>query len=66
MVESYAHLFAKELLATWLRNRVVPVQVGVGQDHSLIGLDPIRALVDRNDPQQGVYVDTSNPDSRRA
>ena len=57
MPESYAHSFAKELLAKWLRDRAVPVQVNQPGDYSLISLDPIRALVDRNDIHHGVYVE---------
>jgi len=57
MPESYTHLFAKELLAQWLRSRAVPVQVNQPGDYSLIALDPVRALVPRDDPQSGVYVE---------
>jgi hypothetical protein len=57
MPESYAHLFAKELLANWLRKRAVSVQVNEPGDYLMIALEPIRALVDRKDPLQGVYVE---------
>ena len=57
MPESYAHLFAKELLAQWLRARAVPVHVTEDGEYSLVALDPIRALVPRNDPLKGVYVE---------
>jgi hypothetical protein len=57
MPESYAHAFAKALLAQWLRERAVPVQVSEPGDYSMVALDPIRALVDRKDPLQGVYLE---------
>jgi len=57
MPESYAHAFAKELLAHWLRARAISVQVSQPGDYSLVALDPIRALVARDDPHLGVYVE---------
>ena len=57
MPESYAHVFAKELLAQWLRSRAVPVQVSEPGEYSLISLDPIKALVPQKDPYKGVFVE---------
>jgi hypothetical protein len=62
MPESYCHLFAKQLLVSWLRDRSrligdVPVEAtgDSSQSFHLIYLDPIRALVPSDDPSKGVY-----------
>lgn len=55
MPESYTHLFAKRLLAEWLRNRACPVKVYSDDDYCIIALEPIRALVPARDPLKGVY-----------
>ena len=55
MPESYAHLFAKQLLANWLRQRACPVRMFADDDYRLISLAPIRALVSATDPLRGVY-----------
>jgi hypothetical protein len=57
MPESYCHLYAKELLARWLRDKAVPVQVTEPGDYSMIALDPIRAFVPRDDKYLGVYTE---------
>lgn len=55
MPESFTHLFAKKLLAEWLRKNSYPVKMEVENDYRLVSLNPIRALVPATDPFKGVY-----------
>lgn len=55
MPESYTHLFAKKLLAEWLRKNTFPVKMEIENDYLSVSLHPIRALVPASDPFKGVY-----------
>jgi hypothetical protein len=55
MPESYTHLFAKRLLADWLRKCSYSVRMDTDDDYRLIALEPIRALVPATDILCGVY-----------
>lgn len=55
MPESYKHLFAKQLLVKWLRDKACMIKVNTEGDHLLIALEPIRALVPITNKFKGVY-----------
>ena len=55
MPESYKHLYAKQLLAQWLRDKSSLVKVHSDNDHKMISFDQIKALVPIDDIFGGVY-----------
>lgn len=55
--ESYKHLFAKQLVAKWLRDRAHTVRLESDGDYQLINLDPVRALVPIENHFNGVYTE---------
>lgn len=51
-MESYAHKFAKQLVAEWLRENTL----GEGQ-YQVLSLQPLTSLIPKNAPDKGIFVE---------